>query len=233
MDKEYASLLSTYKRMFSLVDAFHFNSQNTANVYKKYLTVPDASAVIPITHSGIKDCRRRRVFDTNLLKIGFIGSEAPFKGLPLLKEVLASLNTEGYEKNIMLYVYGGRTGKDDVLENVYYKGKFSAAEMETVFNGLDLLIVPSICNETFSLVTLEALSFGTIVLVSSKVGAKDVVRKYAPEFVFDSKTDLYNLLKTLVNDRSLMYKYQDNLNDDQWNYSIDTHAKDIVNNLYF
>ena len=233
MDKEYASLLSTYKRMFSLVDAFHFNSQNTANVYKKYLTVPKASAVIPITHSDVKDRRKRRVFDANLLKIGFIGSEAPFKGLPLLKEVLANLNIEGYEKNIMLYVYGGRSGKDVVLRNVYYKGKFGASEMETVFNGIDLLIVPSICYETFSLVTLEALSFGTIVLVSSKVGAKDIVSRFAPEFVFDNKNDLYNILKMLVNDRSLMYKYQDNLNDDQWNYSIDTHAKDIVNSLYF
>ena len=41
------------------------------------------------------------------------------------------------------------------------------------FKQMDLLIVPSIWKETFSLITLEALSYGIPVLISNNVGAKD------------------------------------------------------------
>jgi glycosyltransferase involved in cell wall biosynthesis len=98
-----------------MVDAFHFNSQNTADVYGKYLDIPSASKVIPITHSGIHDRRKARSYDDRLLRLAFIGSESPYKGLPILKKVIAQLNKEGYTDKITLYVYGGRTGDDEEL----------------------------------------------------------------------------------------------------------------------
>ena len=91
MDKKYKSLLDTYRRIFSMVDAFHFNSQNTADVYGKYISIPEASKVIPISHGGITDCRKSKSFDEKVLRLGFIGSEAPYKGLFMLKEVLTRI----------------------------------------------------------------------------------------------------------------------------------------------
>lgn len=232
MVEDYATLLETYRKMFGMVDAFHFNSQNTAEVYSQYIDIPAASKVIPITHSGIKDRRKARCYDERLLRLGFIGSEAPYKGLPFLKNVIDQLNKEGYTDKITLYVYGGRTGYDENLSNVVYKGRYTSTMMEHVFDDMDLLIVPSIWYETFSLVTLEALSFGIPVLVSNNVGAKDIVEKYNSEFVFRDKNNLYELIKTLVKNRKLLVNYNKAIINNEWNYSLKKHADQITKELY-
>ena len=232
MDKEYSSLLDTYRRMFSIVDAFHFNSQNTAAVFGEYIPIPEDSKVIPITHGGIIDCRKSKSFDEKVLRLGFIGSEAPYKGLFMLKEVLTRINKDYSVNSLVLNVYGGRTGVDDVIPNIIYKGIFSSDMMGQVFDDIDLLVVPSVCYETFSFVTLEALSYGTPVLVSDHVGAKDIVMKYNPSFVYHDAEDLYQIINQLVNDRTLLKDYHHNLMSDKWDYSLKEHASDIVEKLY-
>lgn len=232
MVEEYAKLLETYRRMFGMVDAFHFNSQSTADVYGRYLDIPAESRVITITHSGIKDRREKRVFDNRLLRLSFIGSEAPYKGLQMLKKVITKYNLEGSADKISLSVYGGRTGIDEKIKNVVYKGRFISSMMEQVFNDMDLLVVPSICYETFSFVTLEALSYGIPVLVSNKVGAKDIVGKYNPEFVFRDEVDLYELIKKLVEDRKLLVNYNNAIINNDWNYSMKKHTNQIIKELY-
>ncbi len=167
MVEEYATLLETYRRMFGMVDVFHFNSHNTSDVYVKYFSIPTKSKVIHITHGGIQDYRKKRSYDEMMLRLGFIGSEAPYKGLPILKEVMGQLNQNGYVNRIVLHVYGGRVGQDEVLPNVFYKGRFTSSMTEKVYDDMDLLVVPSICYETFSFATLEALSYGTVVLLNS------------------------------------------------------------------
>lgn len=232
MDKEYSSLLDTYHRMFSMVDVFHFNSRNTAAVYAKYIPIPEASKVIYITHGGIIDSRKPKSFDEKVLRLGFIGSEAPYKGLYRLKEVLTRINKDYPEYDLVLHVYGGRTGVDDVLPNIIYRGMFSSGTMGQVFNDMDLLVVPSVCYETFSFVTLEALSYGTPVLVSDHVGAKDLVMKYEPSFVYHDTEDLYRMIKLLVKDRTLLKDYHQKLMSDEWDYSLKKHAMAVVRELY-
>lgn len=232
MVEEYAALLEKYRRMLGMVDAFHFNSQNTAEVYGRYMDIPIASKVIPITHSGILDRRKARCYDERLLRLGFIGSEAPYKGLPILKDVITQLNKDGYSDKITLQVYGGRTGVDENIPNVVYKGRFTSAMMAQVFDDMDILVVPSICFETFSLVTMEALSFGTCVLVSDKVGAKDIVAKYAPRFVFKDKQDLQNLIKELLESRGKLTQYNHSILNSTWPWSMEQHTKEIIERIY-
>ena len=91
MIKKYQSLIDYYKDCFSIVDEFHFNSGVTRDTYRKYI-VPKAEKIIPITHNGINDHRRKKSFEVNCLKIGFVGSTAPYKGLSRLIMALKQLN---------------------------------------------------------------------------------------------------------------------------------------------
>ena len=232
MDQEYDTLLKAYQRMFGMVDEFHFNSQNTRIVYEKYLTIPKESSVVSITHNGVADHRKIRTFNGKILKLGFVGSEAPYKGLPMLKRVIMRLNVEGFENRIKLSVYGGRTGTDGELKNVVYKGRFTPNRMESVYDTMDLLVVPSIWCETFSLTTIEAIQFGVPVLVSSKVGAKDIVKNYSPQFIFETEKDLYEILHRLIVNRSELEVYNRRLVDAAWKWSMEQHAQDIFNQFY-
>lgn len=227
MIKKYQSLIDYYKDCFSIVDEFHFNSEVTRDTYRKYI-VPKAEKIIPITHNGINDHRRKKSFEDNCLKIGFVGSAAPYKGLSRLIMALKQLNRNDKWR---LDVWGDTIGQDESLP-IYYRGKFTHSAIETVYTTMDIMVVPSLCHETFSLVTLEALSYGVPVLVSDTVGAKDIVKEYDSKFVFHSDEELVSLLDLLVDDKSLLRNYNEAIIANDWRHSMSEHAREIIEELY-
>ena len=227
MIKKYQSLIDYYKDCFSIVDEFHFNSEVTRDTYRKYI-VPKAEKIIPITHNGINDHRRKKSFEDNCLKIGFVGSAAPYKGLSRLIMALKQLNRNDKWR---LDVWGDTIGQDESLP-IYYRGKFTHSAIETVYTTMDIMVVPSLCHETFSLVTLEALSYGVPVLVSDTVGAKDIVKVYDSKFVFHSDEELVSLLDLLVDDKSLLRNYNEAIIANDWRHSMSEHAQEIIEELY-
>lgn len=227
MIKKYQSLIDYYKDCFSIVDEFHFNSEVTRDTYRKYI-VPKAEKIIPITHNGINDHRRKKSFEDNCLKIGFVGSAAPYKGLSRLIMALKQLNRNDKWR---LDVWGDTIGQDKSLP-IYYRGKFTHSAIETVYTTMDIMVVPSLCHETFGLVTLEALSYGVPVLVSDTVGAKDIVKEYDSKFVFHSDEELVSLLELLVDDKSLLRNYNEAIISNDWRHSMSEHAQKIIEELY-
>lgn len=227
MIKKYQSLIDYYKDCFSIVDEFHFNSGVTRDTYRKYI-VPKAEKIIPITHNGINDHRRKKSFEVNCLKIGFVGSAAPYKGLSRLIMALKQLNRNDKWR---LDVWGDTIGQDESLP-IYYRGKFTHSAIETVYTTMDIMVVPSLWHETFSLVTLEALSYGVPVLVSDTVGAKDIVKEYDSKFVFHSDEELVSLLELLVDDKSLLRNYNEAIIANDWRHSMSEHAREIIEELY-
>jgi len=222
----YSNLLNYYQVLFEHVDCIHFNSTISKEVYEKYLT-PKQSVVLPISHLGIKDDRRLKNIDKNHIRLAFIGGTTVYKGFPMLKKVLCNLNNNGIT-NWSLQVWGGATGPDVDCDKIYYKGKYSPDNMEPVYNNFDLLIVPSVWKETFSLTTLEALSYGVPVLVSNNVGAKDIVDGYNPDFIFHpSQEALYLKLQVILNNYEIIEDYNKEICRNEFEYSPDNHLQKI------
>lgn len=65
---------------------------------------------------------------------------------------------------------------------------------DNAYDNMGVLIVSSVWKETFSLVKLEALSYGESVIVSDNVGALDIVKQYDERFVYYERKDLENPL---------------------------------------
>ena len=223
----YQKLLDYYKGCFDLVDCFHFNSETAGNAYKRYLLTCKGK-VVPITHNGIKDHRQHKDFNQTVLHVGFVGNSTPYKGLPLLISTLESI---GKSDSWDLAIWGGGVGKHSSLP-IYYKGKFDASNIANVYHTMDVLVVPSIWKETFSLVTLEALSYGVPVIVSDNVGAQDIVKEYNPRFVYHSEDELKCLLKEILKDRSLLQNFNQKILDRTWKHGMEEHAKEIVEGIY-
>lgn len=222
---KYQKLLDYYKKCFSLVDCFHYNSETSKEVFMQYLPTSKGQ-VVYITHGGIEDHRIRKVYGHDVLHIGFIGNSTPYKGLPLLISVLQDI-VDSWD----LSVWGGGIGKHPSLP-IFYKGKFDASTIADVYSAMDVLIVPSIWKETFSLVTLEALSYGVPVIVSDNVGAQDIIKLYSPKFVYHSKIELKSLISEILSDKSLLVEFNDRLLSSEWKFSMEEHAKEIINLIY-
>lgn len=225
--EDYSNLLLYYMRILGAVDHFHFNSTVARDIYIKNIDVR-FSDVLSICHSNIRDNRIKRIFDDKNLKLTFIGSFEPYKGFDLLKRCLLELNENG-NGNWRLNVFGNNNrGMDKDCTNIIYHGKYKISEISSIFHNTDLLIIPSICHETFGLVALEALSYGTPVLVSDSVGAKDLIKDYDKKFIFKTRKDLVNILGEVINNRDILREYSGRIMSLPWNHCLENHAQGIL-----
>lgn len=195
---EFDVLISKYFHWLNMVDHFHFASTVSESVYKNHL--PGLTGeIIPISHQGILDLRLRKVSNTGPLRLGYVGGNAPYKGLPLLLEMLDAFRRKGLD-GWTLQVFGPGHENAKKQTGVYYQGAFPQGETHHRLQNLDLLLVPSIWKETFSLVALEALASGVPVLVSPTVGAKNILESDFPYLIATSMDDYVARLEALLGD---------------------------------
>ncbi len=80
--------------------------------------------------------------------------------------------------------------------------RYTYADLKTIFDNTDLVIVPSICCETFGYAVLEALSYGVPVLISANVGAKDILAQGAGIVIENPTAEkLCHVLKNLTSEQ--------------------------------
>lgn len=223
-------LLKHDQRLFSYVDRFHFNSELTKTVYENFFS-NESSEVIAITHAGILDNRKAKQIAPQKVRIGFIGSISAYKGFPLLKEVLCKLDNEGLS-NWELVVWGSIEGTDRDSSKISYKGKYQAESLPHIFDTMDLLVVPSRWKETFSLVTLEAISYGVPVIVSDNVGAKDILNPYESRTRFNPDSlGLAEILRYYLETPKKLEYYNKEINSNEFRHTMKSHLAQI-NDFY-
>lgn len=221
----YKDLSEYYKQLFSQIDYYLFNSSISSNVYSKELDEVKGT-ILPVVLSSISDNRKEKTFDCENIKLAFIGNTSPYKGYPLLESVLTELLNENIS-NWTLSVWGGSEHQHPKCSNIQFRGKYGANDLEQIYAQTDLLIVPSIWKETFSLITLEALSHGVPVLVSSTVGARDIVKQYDESFIFETKINLKEKLILLLSDTLYLSSFNSKILDNPWIYDHKSHADQV------
>lgn len=188
----FRKLRSYYISILEAVDFIHFNSSVAEAVYRRYLT-PKHAKVILISHCGIKDHRRIKNFTGEKLRLTYLAPAKPFKGYYLLKEVLDELWDSGNHR-FELRIF---SGADNPAPYMIVQNGYQYGELEEIFEKTDVLLAPSIWNETFGFTVLEALSFGVPVIVSERVGAKDLLNERTGIVCRPEKEELRKAVETL------------------------------------
>jgi glycosyltransferase involved in cell wall biosynthesis len=115
------------------------------------------------------------------LRFGYIGTLAPHKGVHILLEAFAGLETAEAE----LHVYGG-AGADETyarrLRERYgaiaqFRGPFAHDQISDVLNAIDVLVVPSVWAENSPVTIHEAQIAGVPVIASDIGGMTALVRE--------------------------------------------------------
>lgn len=169
--RDYQRLREYYLSMLEMADLIHFNSTLTQQIYRRYFQ-PRKSAVISITHRGVEDRRKEKAFDCPRLRVGYLGPANPWKGFSFLIQALDRLWAEkpgGFE----LHLY-----TETQVQRPYITRRqrgYSRDQLEGIFGQMDVLVVPSQWYETFGFTVLEGLSYGVPVIVTDRVGAKDIL----------------------------------------------------------
>jgi glycosyltransferase involved in cell wall biosynthesis len=139
------------------------------------------------------------------LKVLFVGGITQRKGISLLADLTSALG-DGIELTIVGKM--SVEGAHDVCQLTGATAWFPSLPNEEVKNLMrlsDVLVLPSI-SDAFGLVVLEAMAMGTPVIVSSNVGASELVNHGKSGLIFrsGSSEDFASSVKTIAEDRSVL-----------------------------
>ena len=137
------------------------------------------------------------------LRLGFIGRIETLKGIDFLLQALESLPKDRYE----LYIAG--EGKTPYLREIEGRDLgmpvhwLGLVPPEKLFPLIDLLVVPSLWQEPFGRVIMEAYRHGLPVLASRVGGIPEIVDEDVTGFLFDPFTpgDFQQKLNALTSER--------------------------------
>lgn len=221
--EEYTGLLEYYNTLYSLIDIFLYNSKLTMDIYNDY--IESKGEIVTITHSDIKDNRKIKSFSNEKLRLTYLGPFKEYKGFNILISIMKEFEKENY-KNIELNAYGDNGKLEFESRNINLNGKYLYNDLQQIFDKTDVLVVPSIWNETFGFITLEALSYGVPVLITEKVGSKELVYKNNKSkgiITSASKDALKAEILKLYENRKLLNEFNSNIINDDFNELIEKH----------
>ena len=145
------------------------------------------------------------------VRVLYIGALVPHKGPHLILQAVRGVSVGG----LTVSLYGERAADwpayADQLEadaadlSVHFCGTYAHDELRAILARHDVLVVPSICEETFSLVTREALQAGLPVIAAKRGALPEVVRDGVNGLLFEAGNadDLRRCLERLRTDTRL------------------------------
>lgn len=143
------------------------------------------------------------------LRIAYFGQIAQHKGIHILIEAMKKLSN----KNINLCIHGDVTAFPEYTKSlirmigndnrIHFCKPFSTVREQTsLFKEIDVLVVPSICNENSPNVVLEAQSHHTPVIASDFAGLPEMIEDGENGLLFRraDPDDLANKIRMLLNE---------------------------------
>ena len=150
------------------------------------------------------------------MRVLYIGALVPHKGPHLLIQAVRVQAVRGVPAgSLTVSLYGERAAAwnayADQLEAdaadlpVRFCGTYAHDELRAILARHDVLVVPSLCEETFSLVTREALQAGLPVIAARRGALPEVIRDGVNGLLFEAENadDLRRCLERLRTDTRL------------------------------
>jgi len=147
------------------------------------------------------------------LRLGYLGSLRPNKGLEMLLKILTRFSPEQWELCI-----GGRGTQEyeSYLKNSYSHPKvhyLGFIQPTMLLTKVDVLIVPSLWHEPFGRIIIEAYAHGVPVIGSRRGGIPEIIEEKKTGFLFDPNCpeDLEAEIKRFIQDRTLAIRMRANV----------------------
>ena len=154
------------------------------------------------------------------LVFGYCGGLSALKGVDVLINAFRSLK----ELNVELHIYGTSSRHEPDFEAVLRKGAgrddrikfcgpYQAEDVTKVFQGIDVLIIPSLCYESYSFTLHEALASRVPVIASAIACLDEKIQDSVNGWTFrmGDTDDLADKLKFVVSDTGMLARLRQNI----------------------
>ncbi len=181
-------LFSLPRRILSAdVDAVVGVSRFILEKHLKFGFFKNARVRTHIYNAAEVPATRERSYDKSRpLVLGYVGGLHKVKGIEVLLEAFRKMAPEG----IVLKVFGqGQVAEyENRLRETYQSDRIEFMghqEPGEIYPQLDLVVIPSLCDDAFPRIVIEAYSHGLPLIATSRGGAAEMVREGKTGYVFD------------------------------------------------
>ena len=142
-----------------------------------------------------------------------MGGDNVIKGLSVLLKAIDTLVERGIN-NLEIYLYGANYVNINCKANYHICGEYTNQQLQKIMNQLDLVVVPSLCPETFGYVVLESLHAGVPVICSNQVGSKDLLKNAPVSLIYNSENheELADTICNFMKNSSEVFKWVKTIN---------------------
>ena len=177
---------------------------------------------VKVIHHGLSFERLKRNQRTypngDRIVFCYAGSFNPHKGVHLLVETFKAMRTS----NALLKIYGSGPDKpyvDNLMamaggnENIEFCGLYSEDQTGEILNSVDIVIIPSLCYESYSMILHEALACNVPVVATELGGLAEKIQDGVNGFLFkmgDSK-HLQTVLEKIVEEPAVLNPLKRNI----------------------
>ncbi len=175
--------------------------------------------------------QKRNIDNKEKIKFMYVGMLIENKGIRNLLEAFSKIKNE----NISLHIYGKgeleNIVKQRVKENhkVKYYGQLSTDKLKNEWLKNDVLIVPSIWEEPFGRVVIEANQYGLPVIGANRAGILETITNIQTGLLYqyDNIEELVKAIQYFEN-RDNIKKYYKAIEDNIEKYSIENQIKEFM-----
>ena len=141
---------------------------------------------------GRNDLRKQHFIEENALIFGFVGAFEPRKGHKVLFDALMLLPQILKNRDVLFLVEGPLNGteelmsyakKNGLLDKVVFIGRFD--NIFNFYNMIDILVLPSVCDEDFPNVIIEAMSLGIPTIGTKISGIPEAIKNECTGFLIE------------------------------------------------
>lgn len=169
--------------------------------------------------------------DRSHVTFGFVGMLAPIKGIEYLLKRYGKMRLE----NARLKVFG--RGITPSYEN-YLIDRYAGDNIEfmglkdpdEIYDELDVVIIPSLCDDAFPRVLIESYSHGVPVIATCRGGAPEMIDEDKTGLIFDPSVDgdLESKIRQFVDNTNLMCGMLDNCLQAAGRFDLNTTVEEMI-----
>jgi glycosyltransferase involved in cell wall biosynthesis len=206
-------------RYLKSVDGFIYNSNTSKYTVETHMRCIKPSVVVyPGNDQFISDINKdvvmKRVKNSKILRILFLGNIIPRKGLHILINALERLKIDNWILNVIGRLDSKKSytrkikiqvRKKGIENKVHFAGLLSNSELLLYLKRSDILAVPSFY-EGFGIVYLEGMGFGLPVIATKNGGAREIIHHGKEGFLVDPHDfkSISNYIEMLYRDKDLL-----------------------------
>lgn len=185
---------------------------NEFDYFEKAKKVHISNAVIFDEKNLKKIITERDKSKNEIIQYLFVGMLTEKKGINILIDTFMRIKNE----KIRLNIVGSGELKDSIIKKIVedkritYIRQLNKNELAKEFEKNDVLVIPSIWEEPFGRVIIEANSYGLPVIGSNRGGIPEIIQKVGCGALYNTEEELEALIKKFSS-REVIKKYYNNI----------------------